>query len=128
MENHGPVHLEQASEESIKGLNLDLPRNALNDLSVYLYHLSNACSMAYEVRNLLLNANRPGVLCWYGDHVPTMPRVYEHIGHPDGATEYFIWQSDNKKNRQVQQDIHVSQLASYCMQHIAEDVNKNIAN
>ena len=33
----------------------------------------------------------PGWLGFYGDHLPSLPRVFERTGYDDARTDYFIW-------------------------------------
>lgn len=93
MENHGPLHLESpdpaVAERWIDG---EVTQDC-QDLTVYLRHLRNTDSMLAALKDSLTRDERPGMLAFYGDHVPIMPKVYAHYGEPDGLTSYFIWQS-----------------------------------
>lgn len=91
MENHGPLHLESVTESDIKELYKKPPGFHCNDLTVYLRHIRNADHMICKLRNTLKNCSTPASLCWYGDHVPIMPSVYDHVGIPKGDVEYVIW-------------------------------------
>lgn len=93
MENHGPLHLEPVQAEDLPALYDSPPPAGCNDLTVYLRHVGNADLMIKRLRSALIQHPRPARLCWYGDHVPIMPRVYRMFGEPDGKTEYFIWQN-----------------------------------
>jgi hypothetical protein len=95
MENHGPLHYEQASPEDLAACYHTPPPAGSEDLTVYLRHLKNADSMIKRLTDCLqANATkRPGRLCWYGDHVPIMMDVYRLYGEPDGNTDYIIWES-----------------------------------
>ena len=94
MENHGPLHLEVPSQTSLAAT---LPSatwplaDHLRDLAVYLHHLSESDKMLACVKETLNTANRPGLLGWYGDHVPILPAAYAHFTPPDGRTPYMIW-------------------------------------
>ncbi|WP_110665700.1 LTA synthase family protein [Salinicola halophilus] len=94
MENHGPLHLETpdpaVAERWVEGG----VTQGCEDLTVYLRHLHNTDSMLAALKTTLLANDREGILAFYGDHVPIMPKVYAHYGEPDGLTNYFIWQSD----------------------------------
>ncbi len=94
MENHGPLHLENYDTAQNDALYNQAPPAAWHDLSVYLSHLRNADAMIAQLKNSLQQAERAGVLCWYGDHVPIMPTVYNVLAEPDGLSDYFIWQTD----------------------------------
>ncbi len=95
MENHGPLHLEQPNDADLEAFYLHPPALGSADLTVYLRHLKNADLMIKSLRDGLScraeKQGREGVLCWYGDHVPIMPTVYELFAEPDGLTDYFIW-------------------------------------
>ncbi|MFC7367452.1 LTA synthase family protein [Vreelandella zhaodongensis] len=100
MENHGPLHLEAPDRatlaKTLPNAAWPLP-NYLRDLAVYLQHLSEADHMLGSVKAALQSASRPGLLGWYGDHVPILPDAYGHYSPPDGDTPYMIWstQSDS---------------------------------
>ncbi|WP_211208306.1 LTA synthase family protein [Leeia oryzae] len=97
MENHGPLHLEQQTEADISALYHAAPPAGCEDLTIYLRHLRNADRMIHSLRQTLAQCPQPASLCWYGDHVPIMPAVYQVFGVPDGAVEYVLW-----ANRTVQ--------------------------
>jgi phosphoglycerol transferase MdoB-like AlkP superfamily enzyme len=94
MENHGPLHLEAphqtALATTLPGAPWPLPSH-LRDLAVYLQHLVESDKMLASVKNSLNTAKRPGMLGWYGDHVPILPEAYAHFTPPDGRTPYMIW-------------------------------------
>jgi hypothetical protein len=91
MENHGPLHLETATPEDIERWCNSPPPRGCEDLVIYLRHLAHADLMVELLRECLEEAGGPAGLCFYGDHVPIMAKVYEALGSPDGATEYLIW-------------------------------------
>ena len=91
MENHGPLQLEHMDENKAKAFyTKDLPKG-LEELSVYLRHLENANRMIGTL-HASLDANlHPISLCWYGDHIPIMPKAYETFGEPEGSVPYALW-------------------------------------
>ena len=91
MENHGPLHLEQVAPGDTERLYTTPPADGFEDLTVYLRHLENADTMLDELTGILSRQPRDGLLCWFGDHVPSMPRVYANLGYTDGRTDYLIW-------------------------------------
>jgi len=93
MENHGPLHLERVAPGDHERLYRTPPPDDLADLTIYLRHLINADAMLGELTDTLARRPGPGVLCWFGDHVPSMPQVYADTGHRDGRTDYLVWQS-----------------------------------
>jgi hypothetical protein len=121
MENHGPLHLEQPDLADEERFYHQTPPPECEDLSVYLRHLNNADLMIKYLKNYLHSQTgvqeqgREGVLCWYGDHVPIMPKVYGQFGEPNGQTEYFIWRTNPfaaKQEAGKQQTIFAHDLAS----------------
>lgn len=91
MENHGPLHLEQVAQGDIERLYASPPPNGCDDLTIYLRHLRNADRMMACLRQALEQLDHSACLCWFGDHVPIMPTVYEQLGIPGGETDYVIW-------------------------------------
>jgi phosphoglycerol transferase MdoB-like AlkP superfamily enzyme len=90
MENHGPLHLERMGPSDIDDLYTRPPPAGCDDLTIYLRHLRNADRMASRLRLMLERCGRPASLCWFGDHVPIMPTVYEIFGAPH-EVEYVLW-------------------------------------
>jgi len=99
MENHGPLHLEQVTQNERVRYNTTRFSFAGKDLTAYLRHLENADRMLGIVREKLENMKREGVLCLFGDHLPIMPEVYAELGEPDGTVDYLVW-STNKQQRE----------------------------
>lgn len=93
MENHGPLHLEHVSEADISSLYEVHPPAGSEDLTVYLRHIRNADQMISQLTSALKDLSRPSGLCWFGDHVPIMPDVYQTMGSPSGQVDYFVWHS-----------------------------------
>jgi phosphoglycerol transferase MdoB-like AlkP superfamily enzyme len=93
MENHGPLHLETVEKgESSRYHNLgDDP--AYKDLTAYLRHIANADAMIGRLLAHLRARRRDTVLCFYGDHVPALPHVFERLGTVPSRSHYFIWRN-----------------------------------
>lgn len=102
MENHGPLHLETVSATDVTRAYHAQPPTGFDDMTIYLRHLKNADQMINYLKQELLLCNRLAGLCWYGDHVPIMPTVYERCGYPAGEVDFLCWANrpieDNKKN------------------------------
>lgn len=91
MENHGPLHLEQVTAAELPSW-FDRPLlEGMDDLAPYLRHIANADCMLGKLRATLLENPREALLCFFGDHVPILPNVYQAIGSPAGDTDYLIW-------------------------------------
>jgi len=128
MENHGPLHLEKPTDEDMERFYVDQQPVGCEDLSVYLRHLHNADRMAVDLSNLLKTRNNGGLLCWYGDHVPIMSKVYQCLGTPSGDTRYFIWSSQKGQSAEApkkEQSKAVSDLASELMSVVLDTSKRN---
>jgi hypothetical protein len=90
MENHGPLHLEEVSTREEQEFYQQSPPGECKDLTVYLRHLRNADRQLGRLRRELAQRARPTILCFYGEHLPSMPNVYDALGMPDGRTDYFL--------------------------------------
>jgi hypothetical protein len=90
MENHGPLHLERVSAAETDTYYTTAPPDGCEDLTVYLRHLRNADQQLGRLRAFLHTRTRPTLLCFYGEHLPSMPKVYDALGQPDGRTDYLI--------------------------------------
>lgn len=110
MENHGPLHWEKVGPDDEARLYSSPPPEGCEDLTIYLRHLRNADRMAGMLRDRLMVLPTPSWLCWFGDHVPIMPQVYETLGLPDGRTNYFIWGNDGDGRREGRVDRKAEEL------------------
>ena len=93
MENHGPLHLEhvgpgEAAQYHNKG---EDPR--WHDLTAYLRHLANADVMIGALMHALRQRPRESIVCFYGDHVPALPKIFDSLNQPQHKSDYFIWRS-----------------------------------
>ena len=109
MENHGPLHLENLADREAREFFTTPPPDSCADLGVYLRHLKNADEQLGRLRQLLAGRGRPYVLLFYGEHLPSMPLVYDFLGMPDGRTDYFIESSTQKGPETI--DLAVEELA-----------------
>ena len=96
MENHGPLHLERAREADVAALYRRAPPEEFGELTVYLRHLRNADAMLGELAAALAG---DGVLCAFGDHLPSMPRVYDACAYTDSRTDYVLWRAGHATPR-----------------------------
>ncbi|MFJ4353858.1 sulfatase-like hydrolase/transferase [Pseudomonas sp. NPDC089428] len=91
MENHGPLHLESVTDAELPSW-FERPLQAgMKDLAPYLRHIGNADRMLGMLRDTLQGMPGEALLCFFGDHVPILPEVYQAIGAPAGDTDYLIW-------------------------------------
>jgi len=119
MENHGPLHLEKVLEGDVERLYSSPPPEGCDDLTIYLRHLSNADHMAGMLRDQLDALPGSGWLCWYGDHVPIMPKVYGAMCTPDGQTDYLIWKKGDNTGKGTRLDLKVEDLSYLLLQKMA---------
>jgi hypothetical protein len=110
MENHGPLHLEKVAPGDVERLYASPPPEGYDDLTVYLRHLANADRMVKALREHLEQSPRDAWLCWYGDHVPILPKVYEATGFVDGRTDYFIWGKGRSPVGAAPRDVRIEEL------------------
>lgn len=110
MENHGPLHLEKVGPEDERQLYKVAPPKNFEDLTAYLRHVQSADAMIGMLAAGADACGRPLELCWFGDHVPIMPKVYEALGTPRGDVEYVLWNSCQTGSA-TRRDVDVGQLA-----------------
>ncbi len=120
MENHGPLHLEKTSKKEHaeyydeQGSHSDTLPAELNDLTVYLRHLKNADKMIKKLTDAYRKADKETTLCFYGDHVPSMPATYQSTDYKDDHSDYFIWHSkstNSSTTKNVQKITHIESLS-----------------
>ncbi len=117
MENHGPIHLERSlakpeGDPRVTPDGLELPPGC-EDLLIYCRHLRHADQMLGTLMQALRASPRPGLLGWYGDHVPAMPDVYERLGAPAGHSHYALWATGATAARQPnRRDLQASMLGA----------------
>lgn len=110
MENHGPLHLEKVeSEDLLLGYQSTPPEN-FDDMTIYLRHLRNANQMLGDLRQELERCEQMVGLCWYGDHVPIMPKVYQSCGFPEGEVDFLFW-VNQQVDRHVKEDLESHDLS-----------------
>ncbi|KAG1663439.1 hypothetical protein GQR58_020377 [Nymphon striatum] len=87
MENHGPLHLEKTTKEEQNHYFDTKPIEAINDLTVYLRHLQNADKMIVDLTSAYSEFEKPHALCFYGDHIPSMPNIYQQLSYEEEDQE-----------------------------------------
>jgi hypothetical protein len=109
MENHGPLHLEQAHPEDRQRLYTTSQPQGCDDLTVYLRHIEQADQLLGMVRQQLESMERGAWFCLYGDHLPIMPEVYRRLGAPDCTVDYLVW-SNQQQADGLSSTLRVEQL------------------
>ncbi len=108
MENHGPLHLEKTGQDDEAQIYQSPPPTDFHDLTAYLRHLKNADKMIGDLTSALKQMKSDSILCLFGDHVPSMPKVYDAVKYNDARTDYFIWTPSQTEN--IQQDLSIESL------------------
>ncbi|WP_446479825.1 LTA synthase family protein [Burkholderia cepacia] len=93
MENHGPLHLEQVLPGESSSRHTLGEDASWRDLTAYLRHIENADAMIGRLLDYLRTSDRETVVCFYGDHVPALPHVFEKLGVNPQHSDYFIWRN-----------------------------------
>ncbi|WP_431226311.1 LTA synthase family protein [Burkholderia contaminans] len=93
MENHGPLHLEQVLPGESSSRHTLGEGTSWRDLTAYLRHIENADAMIGRLLDHLRASDRETVVCFYGDHVPALPHVFEKLGVSPQTSDYFIWRN-----------------------------------
>ena len=105
MENHGkwePGRLDAATENAI----LADPPLGSPELGRYLHHLRNADAMLERLAGLLKTRPRGGVLCFFGDHIPSFPSLFRNHGFHDARTDYCIWRTGGGESHRLDVPAH----------------------
>ncbi|MGB4878668.1 MAG: LTA synthase family protein [Thiolinea sp.] len=110
MENHGPLHLENYEPADVAEFYQAEPLKQHHDLTVYLKHLKNADQMLTNLTAYLKTSSTASFLCWYGDHVPSMPDVYKELNFQDGRSDYLIWSNRSQNLAVASKDLAVENL------------------
>ncbi|QIY41174.1 LTA synthase family protein [Burkholderia cenocepacia] len=93
MENHGPFHLEALPAGEMHFQHALGTDPVWRDLTVYLRHIENADAMIGRLLDHLRTSDRETVVCFYGDHVPAPPHVFDKLGVSPQTSDYFIWRN-----------------------------------
>lgn len=98
MENHGPLadDADAGKRMAESSFRKDWPPDC-PELPIYIDHLVHADMMLSKLFKELTELDCPLSLCFYGDHVPIMPRAYKKFGFPQGDTPYFCWDRRHEK-------------------------------
>ena len=83
--------------------------------TVYLRHLRNADKMIADLCSAYRQIDQASCLCFYGDHIPSMPKIYQELDYNDQDSDYFIWHNSANDNdfdsELVEKSISVDALA-----------------
>ena len=111
MENHGPLYLETVRPGEA-GLYHTLGEDEKwAELTIYLRHVANTDVMLGNLLGRLKSRSRPVVVCYYGDHVPSLPRQFRALSVMPQRSAYLIWRNFGARPSE-QQNIRVEALGS----------------
>ncbi|MDB5974309.1 MAG: synthase family protein [Nevskia sp.] len=109
MENHGPWPALPGEAPASLLPGLTLPQEEKLALTRYLQSLQSADQML-EVLTEALGANHtPGLLAFYGDHLPAFSSAFKQLGFSDLRSDYLMWRPG--LNKSLHRDIRAQDLA-----------------
>jgi len=133
MENHGPLHLEKTTSDeqesyftenfSTKSFATKNSLGKVNDLAVYLRHLSNADKMLQTLTEAFNNSEKAHSLCFYGDHIPSMPNIYQQMNYDNHNSDYIIW-NNRKSVKKPQATIKSTLAVEHLARHLLDVSNE----
>jgi hypothetical protein len=95
MGNHGPwFEAEHSIDADLSGA-LDpkrLPQGG--ELLRYLHGLRRSDQMLKILMDGMAENRSNGILAFYGDHLPSLPRAFEHFDFDEWGSDYVLWRGD----------------------------------
>jgi Sulfatase len=76
------------------------------ELLCYLEGLRRSDEMLRILMDGLGKHHRDGVLAFYGDHLPSLPRAFRHFGFDECGSDYVLWQGAASAARQLDLPAH----------------------
>ncbi|AOI77810.1 LTA synthase family protein [Burkholderia sp. NRF60-BP8] len=123
MENHGPLHLEQVLPGESSSRHTLGEGASWRDLTAYLRHIENADAMIGRLLDHLRASDRETVVCFYGDHVPALPHVFEKLGVSPQTSDYFIWRNYGTDTPECR-DLAAEELGVALLHVVQDDGNR----
>ncbi|WP_176050578.1 LTA synthase family protein [Burkholderia sp. BCC1644] len=123
MENHGPLHLEQVLPGESSSRHTLGEDASWRDLTAYLRHIENADAMIGRLLDYLRTSDRETVVCFYGDHVPALPHVFEKLGVNPQHSDYFIWRNYGA-NTPERRNLAAEELGVALLHVVQDDGNR----
>jgi Sulfatase len=84
---------------------MDLPQGG--ELLRYLDGLRRSDEMLQILMDGLSEHRRDGVLAFYGDHLPSLPRAFRHFGFDESGSDYVLWQDAASPARHLDLPAHL---------------------
>ncbi|OXI48076.1 LTA synthase family protein [Burkholderia aenigmatica] len=123
MENHGPLHLEEVLPGESTSRHTLGEDPSWRDLTAYLRHIENADAMIGRLLDHLRASDRETVVCFYGDHVPALPHVFEKLGVTPQTSDYFIWRNYGTDTPECR-NLAAEELGSVLLHVVQDDGNR----
>uniref|UniRef100_UPI001F4A1E43 LTA synthase family protein n=1 Tax=Burkholderia stabilis TaxID=95485 RepID=UPI001F4A1E43 len=123
MENHGPLHLEQVLPGESSSRHTLGEAATWRDLTAYLRHVKNADAMIGRLLDHLRTTDRETVVCFYGDHVPALPHVFQKLGVSPQHSDYFIWRNYGADAPECR-NLAAEELGSVLLRVVQDDGNR----
>ncbi|WP_205571879.1 MULTISPECIES: LTA synthase family protein [Burkholderia] len=123
MENHGPLHLEQVLPGESTSRHTLGEDASWRDLTAYLRHIENADAMIGRLIDYLRTSDRETVVCFYGDHVPALPHVFQKLGVSPQQSDYFIWRNYGTDTPECR-NLAAEELGSALLHVVQDDGNR----
>jgi hypothetical protein len=115
MENHGPLYLERVEAGEAARYHALGEDPAWRDLTAYLRHITNADAMIGRLLAHLNARRRDTLLCYYGDHVPALPHIFDRLGNVPSQSHYFIWRNYGDRSA-AKLDLPIENLGAAILQ------------
>jgi hypothetical protein len=107
MGNHGPWRPEGAAVEPGLLRQLDPTRVPQGgELLRYLAGLRRSDEMLEILVEGLERRGRDGIIAFYGDHLPSLPRAFDHFGFAEQASDYLMWPGTGRPARRLDLPVH----------------------
>jgi len=108
MGNHGPwIEAGTPIDPELRRMfdTTGLPQGG--ELLRYLDGLRRSDEMLQILMEGLAECRRDGVLAFYGDHLPSLPRAFRHFGFEESCSDYVLWQGPACSARQLDLPAHL---------------------
>ncbi|XDJ35102.1 MAG: LTA synthase family protein [Burkholderia sp.] len=115
MENHGPLHLETVQPGEATSRHTLGNDAQWRDLTAYLRHIENADAMLGRLLDHLSSSDRQTVVCFYGDHVPGLSKIFDGLDVNPEHSDYFIWRNF-EVDKPERQDLQAEMLGGLLLQ------------
>jgi hypothetical protein len=121
MGNHGPWGREGPAIDA--GLARQFDPNGVpqgGDLLRYLDGLRRSDEMLEILVEGLERRGGGGVLAFYGDHLPSLPRAFAHFGFAEWSSDYVLWPGGARPARRLDLPAHrLPQLIKDALRHLS---------